>query len=154
MTAAPAFPPAFLDHMRTIIDEVGWAVQGVLPEPEVHFGFAYTVGLTARSRPELWVATLDPRVAAAMLNVVAQALLEDRVHPGATLDIGWSVPVRIRGPVDRDAAEVNVARALYPPPVGVAVWQVLWPDAHGTFPDEVGYPSARMPQRVLPLVGP
>ena len=52
--------------VRDLIDRNGWAVQNVAPLPrdgvEVRvpedLGFAYTVGLTAKGLPELWVAGL------------------------------------------------------------------------------------------------
>lgn len=64
-----------------LIRDHGWAVMGVMGSP----GFAYTIGLTAKKMPELYVdlpGGLDEweaRDAQAMLNDVARYLLDQEV---------------------------------------------------------------------------
>ena len=43
----------YLGHMCGVIAQHGWAVQGV-ERDRIHPSWAYTVGLTARGRPEQW----------------------------------------------------------------------------------------------------
>jgi hypothetical protein len=44
----------YLGHMKTLVKDYGWAVQGVGAD-RVHPPFAYTVGLTPHGKPELVV---------------------------------------------------------------------------------------------------
>jgi hypothetical protein len=141
----------YLAHIADLIEGRGWAVQGVAGR-SMQDSFSYTVGLTAKDRPELWCATLHPKQATLLLNALGDKALEAPLPVGVDIDIDWSVPVRLRGPVAVDEAEVFVASSIYPDHP-VTVMQVLWPDSHGVFPDEDGYDRARYPQRVLPLAG-
>lgn len=139
---------AYLAHIADLIAERGWAVQAVAGD-SFDATFSYTVGLTAKGLPELWIATLHPKQAALLLNTLGdKAVAEGALPLGVPLDIDWSVPVRLRGPVAVDTAEVFVASAVYPD-AQVTVVQVLWPDDAGVFPDEVGYNERRYPQRLL-----
>ncbi len=53
----------YLSHLRGLIDEFGWAVQGV-ERDRIHPPWAYTVGLTAYRRPELVVTGMPVQRAA------------------------------------------------------------------------------------------
>ena len=153
MTADPL--GEYVARMAEIIAEKGWAVQavGAATAPE---SFCYTVGLAQRGLPELWLGTLAPAQAGGILNAVAQAAIDGAVVllPGAIVDVAYSTPFRLRGPVDPEAAEAFVALRLQGdlpgiPGVPVRVLQVLWPDQEGLFPDDPGYDQARFPQRLL-----
>lgn len=147
MTAPdPAAMDAYLGRVAALIDEHGVMLQAVFGD-SVADAFTYTVGLTGRGLPELWLGTLAPEQAGPILNAAAK---QTALEPGP-LDLGFSVPFRIRGPVDVDEAAVGVARQMHPLS-DVVVLQVLWPDEAGLFPDEPGY-DERFPQRVLPLAG-
>lgn len=146
---------ALLAHVRSLIKAHGWAVQGVFDNDDPAKNFAYTVGLTEAGLPELWVATLSPVQGGALLNATVKTVLErfaDVVSEGE-LDVEWSVPVRLRGPVSAEEAEANAATALYPHPRVVSVMQVLWPDTEGRFPGDDGYDEVGFPQRVLSYRG-
>lgn len=67
-------------RMFAIIDRSGWMVQYV--EGNDHEpSFAYTVGLTGKGYPELYVATLPAQESAALLNEVARRMVDgaDRI---------------------------------------------------------------------------
>ena len=68
------------DMFRTI-EKYGWLVQYVEAEPG-YASFAYTVGLTGKDAPELYVTGLDPQAAATLLNDAGRTILQgisDRV---------------------------------------------------------------------------
>lgn len=142
---------AYLATVAAQIDEHGWMLQGVFGD-KAEDAFTYTVGLTGRGLPELWLGTLSPQQAGGVLNAAAQRLVDGdlRLEPGE-VDLGFSVPFRLRGPCDADEAHVGVARQMHPLSV-VSVWQVLWPDAAGRWPDEPEY-DRELPQRLLGLAG-
>src|SRR5450631_2057031 len=66
-----ATPYDYVDHLRTLITRLGWAVQGV-ERDRIHPPWAYTVGLTPRGLPELVVTGLPLRQATGLLNGVAR----------------------------------------------------------------------------------
>lgn len=148
----PAAMDAYLGRVASIIDEHGVMLQVVFGD-SVADAFTYTVGLTGRGLPELWLGTLAPAQAGPILNAAAK---KQRARGGAfqpgRLDLEFSVDFRVHGPVDVDEAAVGVARQMHPLS-DVVVLQVLWPDEAGLFPDEPGYDERRFPQRVLPLAG-
>ncbi len=139
-----------LGKLAELIAEHGWAVQGVFGDTRDSV-FSYTVGLSERSLPEFWLGTLDPRQAQPILNNLARlALSRGRLPVDEPIDIEWSIPFRLRGPVDKQASEAFAAKALYGWEA-VEVVQVLWADRQGRFPDEEGYDGEGFPQRLLPL---
>lgn len=153
---------AFLDEAATyeqklqaLIDEHGWACQNVFPPdgggPED--SFTYTVGLTRKDLPELWLGTLAPNQASMILNAVARHTVDHGpVEPGTLALEDWSVPFRIHGPCDVDSAEAFLARRMHADlPTEVLIMQVLWPDEAGRFPGEADYDETKFPQRLLPL---
>lgn len=75
----------YATHIRQLIAEHGWAVQGVLhtaTEPP----FSYTVGLTGAGLPELIVVGVSHQVGVTMLNKLAQQSLAEE----------WEVGRRVR----------------------------------------------------------
>jgi Domain of unknown function (DUF4262) len=69
-------------HMRRLINTFGWVVQGV-ERDGVHPPWAYTVGLTARRRPELVVTGMGLTRATKVLNGMAAHLVHaDAPEPG------------------------------------------------------------------------
>lgn len=142
---------AHLKHLADLIARDGFALQFVIGEnPAGTFG--YTVGLTARGLPELWIGSLHPQQAGEFLADIAHLQLESGkpLEPGL-VDAGYTHPFRIRGPVVVDAAQVFLASAIADRPV--TVMQVLWCDLAGRYPGDPDY-SIRWMQRLLPLAGP
>lgn len=143
----------YLTGLEELVAEHGFAVQGVFGDTADE-SFSYTVGMTKAGLPELWIATLDPRMAAQLLNALGALQLSSDKPLEGEVDCGWTVPFQVRGPVDVEAASVGVALKLYPHPQLVTVSQVMFPDPAGRFPDdEAGYDFASLPQRVLALRG-
>ncbi len=64
----------YLDHLRSIIGRVGWVVQTVEGD-RVRAPYAYTVGLTARGKPELLVTGMAAYRAVKLLNEFAVHML-------------------------------------------------------------------------------
>ena len=117
-------------------------VAPVVDDPQGNVPFAYTIGLTERQLPELYLHNVAPNQATEILNALAKHVSERGQAPsdGELLDIGWNVKFRVRGPIDTTRAEMTQAENLYGPSE-VNGFQVLWPDRAGHFPGEDGYDS-------------
>ncbi len=141
-----------LGDLANLISAHGWALQGVFGDTPDSM-FTYTVGLTEKGLPELWLGTLSPRQAGPILNDLARlSISRDGLPVGEPLDIEWSVPFRLRGPVTIDDSEAFAAKAMYGEEA-VTVLQGLWADSQGRSPDEDGYDALRFPQRLVECVG-
>lgn len=124
---------AYDQHCVELIAEHGWMVQGVFPtEHDREAPFAYTVGLTVAGLPELVISGLPADIAQQLLNAAAKQTLGSELRPGQTLAGIASVDFRI---VDAPAAEVNMARHLYPDKT-VRALQLVWPDEGGAYPGD------------------
>jgi hypothetical protein len=136
----------YLDQTRRIITESGWAVQYV--EREGFRGpYAYTVGLTARGKPELVVTGMPAARAAELLNdVAAHVLHAEPPQPGDQ--------VRLTGGPLLEVVEVEVPDAhlflvgeLYG--ADFLALQLVHADDRDRWPWEVGYRGRRGGQPVL-----
>ncbi|MFI7608501.1 DUF4262 domain-containing protein [Micromonospora sp. NPDC049366] len=128
----------YLESVEGVIREHGWMVQFVFPtENEPGVPFAYTVGLTAKGRPELVIAGLPDQVAGQLLNMAAEASLQAPFEAGQTVDDLATVPFRV---VTADLAEVGMARNLYGDE-RVSALQLVWPARNGAFPWEPTWPD-------------
>lgn len=150
----PARVQAYLGDVASAMAEHGYTLQAVFGSRPGD-AFTYTVGLTGVGLPELWLGTLAPEQAGAILRELVDRIRE--AHPtGGSLepgpiDAGFTVGFRLRGPVDPVEAQVGLARQMHPLSE-VSVMQVLWPDDAGRFPDEAAYDAGRFPQRLLPVL--
>ena len=102
----------YLKHLRSIITEVGWAVQAV-EGGRNRAPYAYTVGLSSRGKPELVVTGMAAYRAAKLLNEVAVLMLHATVpEPGEQVSL-------IGGPliefveVERPSVHLGVACQFY-----------------------------------------
>lgn len=100
----------------------------------------YTVGLGVRAGRayELACTGLPADLTCAVLNNTAEQLITTRLDPadGLLLDevlLGFTVRLR---PVKHPGALAGIRAELGEQP---PVWQVLWPDAWGSFPGERGH---------------
>lgn len=139
---------AYLDQITGIIGAHGHANQLVVGDGDAD-SYTYTVGLTAQGRPELWIATVDRRWGLLLNDLVAKEPPEAFIHGAVLGGDRWTFPVRLRGPVDTEAADIGVVEHLYPDSP-VTCLQVLWCDPAGRYPDEDGYDESWR-QRLLPL---
>lgn len=130
---------AVLAETRAKVAEHGWTVLAVFPTAgDQGPSFAYTVGLSAQSLPELAIYGLPGQVAHSVLNQVARRMVAagqglatgDRIE-GVLVDDVALVAVEMT-----DARDLNLVRECYGA-VAAAV-QVVWPDADGVLPWEAG----------------
>ncbi|MCW2715125.1 MAG: hypothetical protein JWN88_2172 [Frankiales bacterium] len=131
------------DVVRPAIARRGWMVQYVEPHGP-RAPFAYTAGLTARSRPELVVTGLPDQSSAELLDAAARTLSEP-VDAGQRLVLGGRdfEVVHVREP----AAHLFVAASLYGP--RLTALQLVYPDERGTWPWSRGFRGGRGGQPVL-----
>jgi Domain of unknown function (DUF4262) len=136
----------YLKHLRSIITEVGWAVQAV-EGGRNRAPYAYTVGLAARGKPELVVTGMAAYRAAKLLNQVAIHLLHATVpEPGEQVSL-------IGGPliefvaVERPSVHLGVACQFYG--AKIRALQIVHADDHAHWPWDLGYRGGRGGQPVL-----
>jgi hypothetical protein len=131
---------AYLQRLREVVLEHGWAVQAVLGgsgDPP----FAYTVGLTRYDgHPELVMYGLHPDLAHGLLNDLGA-----RIRGGARLREGQRISDLIASydvtlvEVDSDDAGMTLANTLYATDRPMPALMVVWPDPAGRFPWEDAY---------------
>lgn len=106
---------------------------GVMGDP----GWNYTVGLTARGKPELIVFGLPPKSGHGVLANAVRRL--DDIRDGAVLDgIASGFPMAFRGIPAAKANERFLVQAGHYYGRAVPVIQVVWPDHKGLFPWQHG----------------
>ena len=130
---------SYADYVEEVVEPAvalhGWAVQG---SPSL----TYTVGLTARGRPELAVTGKPPEAAYDLIDAVLAGEQEPRAGDRCDLLTGPAVHVvRVAHP-----RRLRVARSLYGD--GVTALQLVWADSLGRWPWE-----RRSTQELLGAVG-
>jgi hypothetical protein len=137
---------AYLELVRGKIHDYGWYVQGVEGDG-VHPPWAYTVGLTEHSRPELVLTGMPLDRAADLLNAEAayQIFFDDPVA-GQKFRLRDG-PLVEAVPVAEPTAHLNMAKALYGGAVSAV--QLVHADKRGHWPWEPGYRGVRGGQPVL-----
>lgn len=125
---------------RRCIMEHGHQIIGVFPtEPGDPPPFAYTVGRTAKGRPELLITgPLPTLVAGTLLNDAAALDDETPLEPGdveGLLAGGYLMHAVEADPV---AGEMFQAISFYDE-ADVTALQLVWPDGDGAFPWDDGY---------------
>ncbi|WP_345214515.1 DUF4262 domain-containing protein [Georgenia halophila] len=125
-------------RQRALIEEHGWMVQTVEPEPDT-VPFAYTVGLTRyHDHPELLVSGLPAEVAGPVLNQMGRQVREgERFTAGDVLVKDGTELFFVLLPVE-DPYEMVTAQEIYNddgarPVPGL---QMVWSDAYGRLPWE------------------
>lgn len=134
---------------RKTIAEHGWMIQGVFgtndtPGPE----FSYTVGLTAKDRPELMIVGLPMHIAAELLNLAAPLHIEHPFTPDSFEGSFSSVAFKV---VEAPHAEIGTARRLYGDKA--TCLQLVWPDKDGHYPGDDGWPAESIAQPVYDVKG-
>jgi Domain of unknown function (DUF4262) len=136
----------YLDHLRGMIVQHGWAVQGV-ERDRIRPPWAYTVGLTSRGRPELVVTGLPLERAALLLNDVAAHVMHAAApSPGEQITLDGGPVIEIVKVAD-PAAHLAVAIEFYGR--RVRALQVVHADDRGHWPWDLGYRGVRGGQPVL-----
>lgn len=139
---------AYLTHMQSLIEEYGWAVQGVFPTTEFDVWFAYTVGLTSRGLPELLISGIPGEQVQPLLNRAAEMHCEKPFSIGDEVT-GIAIDGVLMRVIDAPLAEIGMAVEMYPTMRPDAI-QLVWPDTDGVYPGP-NYDHKRFPQ---PLYGP
>ena len=128
---------AYKRQIESIINEVGWAVQGVFSTPD-HPGpsFAYTIGLTAKGHPELIMSGLPLKYLQGWLNIFAEKALNSPFGfaPGQRIDLSDKKSFIV---IEAPAAEVGIAELVYARPIRVL--QLVWHDKKGRWPTDPDY---------------
>jgi hypothetical protein len=136
----------YLMYLRSIMNECGWAVQGVESDG-VHPPWAYTVGLSEWGEPELVVTGMPLTKAAGLLNEVA----EHAVHAAAPAhgeQMLWGTgPLIEIVEVAVPEAHLNAAVDFYGPRVRAR--QIVHADDRGHWPWDRWYRGVRGGQPVL-----
>jgi hypothetical protein len=136
----------YLDYLRGLIDDCGWAVQGV-ERDRIHPPWAYTVGLTAHGRPELVVTGLPVRKAAELLNNVAEHVVHAAPpRPGEQVALRGGPLIEI---VKVEEPSVHLVTAVEIYGSRLRALQVVHADDRGHWPWDVGYRGVRGGQPVL-----
>jgi hypothetical protein len=141
----------YLDHLRDLIHQHGWAVQGV-GRDRVHPPWAYTVGLTPHGRPEFVVTGLPLDRATRLLNGVAARVLHAEVpRPGERIPLNGGPLIEIVQ-VAEPAVHLVSAVELYGP--GIRARQLVHADDRGCWPWDAGFRGGRGGQPVLGVRAP
>jgi hypothetical protein len=131
-----------LARQREIIQRVGWTVMMVMGN-ERQPSFAYTVGLSDHSQPELMVIGLPPESAHFILNGMAKKALANLLpNPRGLVHEVANMPLSLRqdddegtmGEICRFAQQWSQEQRGLP----CGVTQVIFPDEAGRFPWELG----------------
>jgi hypothetical protein len=139
-------PHDWLDHLRRLITQHGWAVQGVEGD-RIHPPWAYTVGLTSYGKPELVVTGRKLPDAARLLNDVATHVMHaEAPRPGEQIPLVGGLLIEI---VALPHPEAHLLRAIDLYGDSVRAIQLAWADDRGRWPWERGHRAGRGGQPVL-----
>lgn len=135
----------YLDILRDIINDHGWAVQFIESQRQP---FAYTVGLHERGLPELLITGLAPENARRLLNSIAHQIVEDGIdlQPAMHIDFQGEYMLEVVE-VDRPDVHLKFAAALLSP--HIRALQLVWTDDPHRWPWDHGWAKGRQPQSVL-----
>ena len=132
-------PPGKMREVKQNIDAFGQHLFQVFGDAESD-AFAYTVGNAEQGLPELLVIGNFPaHIIGLLLNDLGAKMREDgRPLPLGLVDIGWSVPVKIRmsGPAARDRVTIQASQYFGHDTYGVL--QVMLCDPKNRYPGEDG----------------
>ncbi|CAM5290854.1 hypothetical protein ATER59S_00536 [Aquamicrobium terrae] len=131
--------PGRMREVRQNIDSYGqhlFQVFGDGSDPS----FTYTIGNADRGLPELLlIGDFPSDIAAGLLNELGAKMREDG-KPLATglVDIGWSIPVKVRPAGPRARSRYTIQVDQYLGHDRYSVLQVMVCDEHGRYPGDVG----------------
>lgn len=128
--------------LADIVARKGWAVMTIAPtaaDPEPRIAFAYTVGLSLKGLPELFMSGLPLDVMHPCLNSAAEAAIaEGAILDGMTSDrVFGGSPAMFRSLPDEVAAERGKMASLFAPD-GFEGAQVIFTDPNSLWPWDPG----------------
>ena len=131
---------SYLARVQAIIDESGFAVINIFPDPDKGVpGFAYTVGLSKELGIELMVIGLPHTTAHHAMNEFAKRARKEPLQIGQLYEQVMNLPVRI-DKLDAEEAVANMpAHGALHLPRPKQVLRVTWPDPEGRFPGDPEY---------------
>ena len=136
----------YLEHLRELLEEHCWIVQGVQRERH-RPPYAYTVGLAAHGRPELVVTGMPYDRAVELLNSVAEHVAHASApQPGEVLPLPGGPVIEIVR-VTEPAVHLAVAAALNGPQF--TALQLVYADDRGHWPWDAGFRGGKGGQPVL-----
>lgn len=142
-------------RLTSDVEEFGWHVIAV-PEDDEGPAFAYSVGLSRSfGHPEVILFGLDPGAMHGIINLIA-----GRVKRGEKFSAGGPVGgildgygVRFLDVDPKHYAEFFGYARWFSKGDGFPALQCLWPDRHGRFPADPGFPESLRDRQPL-LAGP
>ena len=144
----------YLGKVVAKINEHGWMVQATFDEVTDASGmtrqvpFAYTVGLTALQKPELFVYGVPHHSAGTVLNTAAELSLEG-LEPGLVEADLLAGGFKMYAVTMLDIENLRIALALYGD--AVSGMQLVWPDPEHHYPWEDDF---RLDPALQPVYGP
>jgi Domain of unknown function (DUF4262) len=139
--------------IQRCVAELGFCVQGIEGAGEIP-GFAYTIGLQKTfDEPELLVFGLPLEAAQRLLNIVGERIREgQRFEPGSAYSgLVAAHDIRFREVLDPASLRAHVGYALwYYGQTPLRLFQLIWPDENGHFPDAPTAPAWL--QKLQPLL--
>ncbi len=135
----------YLDHLRGLLEQHCWIVQGVQRERR-RPPYAYTVGLAAHDRPELVVTGMPYDRAVGLLDTAAGLVMNGAPRPGELLPLRGGPLIEVVR-VAEPGVHLAVAAALNGP--GFSALQLVYADDRGRWPWEAGFRGGHGGQPVL-----
>lgn len=138
-------PEQYLDLLRELICDHGWAVQYVESDKRP---FAYTVGLSGLGLPELLMTGLVPDTSGRVLNSIAHMMVDDGtvVAPAMHIDFEDRFLIEVVE-VEHPDVHLKYAVRLFGP--RIKALQLVWADNWGRLPWDAGWAHGRRRQPVL-----
>ena len=132
---------ALMDKIEGLVKEAGFANMGIFPtEDSPGPAFTYTVGLAAYGGFEYLMAGLSNDGMGNMMHMVYSKLKENW-RPLEEMEVDWLANLPMRFYLMGAEHKCNVARRFWNSRAegGFSVYQIVWPDSNGVFPDENGF---------------
>lgn len=132
---------AYLDQVKAVIRDNGWAMQAVFATKGAPFDYVYTIGMIERKcTTELMIVGLPYQKAAEILNQIALTMVNQiQLIPPDEWPLAGGFKLKSRPFVPRVGGElhVGVARAYYGQ--DVVMTQYVWPDSEHRYPWDEGW---------------
>ncbi|MGW4096512.1 DUF4262 domain-containing protein [Mycobacterium sp. NPDC004974] len=135
----------YLDILRDIIKDHGWAVQFVENDKRP---YAYTVGLHDMGLPELLITGMPAQASARVLNSLAHQITEDGTFLQPAMHIDYQDEFLFEV-VEVEHPDVHLKFAVELCSPRIRAFQLVWTDDRGRWPWDRGWSHGRCRQPVL-----
>lgn len=127
--------------VNQLVNDHGWAVLSVGASPTCPT-YTYTIGLTKRGYPDVFVMGLTPSVAQPILNAIAQRILDEEVQPidGAMIQGAANMALHLKKLESNVASHfaLGANRFCKENSFSFEILQVMLPDVNHKFPWDDG----------------